>query len=400
MTDLMNMRDKRVQAWNAAKAYLDSHRGNDGTLSTEDEAVFDRMMDDVDKLGKEVERLERLEAVDVEMSKATSQALVGAPVTQDKGSREKTGRASDEYKTNFWNAMRFKSVSHDVMNALQVGTNSEGGYLVPDEYERTLVDALQEQNIFRQLAHVIRTSSGDRKIPVVASHGTASWIDEEGSYPESDDAFGQVSIGAYKLATMIKVSEELLNDSVFDMPSYIANEFARRIGAAEEEAFFTGNGTGKPLGILAATGGAQTGVTAAATDKITVDEVIDLFYSLRAPYRRNAVFVMNDSTVKALRKQKNGTGDYIWQPSVQAGQPDTLLNRPVYTSTFMPAIATGNKAILFGDLNYYWVADREGRSFKRLNELYAATGQVGFQASERVDGKLVLAEAVQVLKLA
>ena len=101
MTDLMNMRDKRVQAWNAAKAYLDSHRGNDGTLSTEDEAVFDRMMDDVDKLGKEVERLERLEAVDVEMSKATSQALVGAPVTQDKGSREKTGRASDEYKTNF-----------------------------------------------------------------------------------------------------------------------------------------------------------------------------------------------------------------------------------------------------------------------------------------------------------
>ena len=400
MTDLMNMRDKRVQAWNAAKAYLDSHRGNDGTLSTEDEAVFDRMMDDVDKLGKEVERLERLEAVDVEMSKATSQALVGAPVTQDKGSREKTGRASDEYKTNFWNAMRFKSVSHDVMNALQVGTNSEGGYLVPDEYERTLIDALQDQNIFRQLAHVIRTSSGDRKIPVVASHGTASWIDEEAAYPESDDAFGQVSIGAYKLATLIKVSEELLNDSVFDMPSYIANEFARRIGAAEEEAFFTGNGTGKPLGILAATGGAQVGVTTAAADKITMDEVIDLFYSLRAPYRRNASFIMNDSTVKALRKLKDGQGQYLWQPSVQAGQPDTLLNRPVYTSGFMPAIATGNKAVLFGDLNYYWVADREGRAFKRLNELYAATGQVGFLASERVDGKLVLAEAVQVLKLA
>jgi len=400
MTDLMNMREKRVQAWNAAKAYLDSHRGNDGTLSTEDEAVFDRMMDDVDKLGKEVERLERLEAVDVEMSKATSQALVGAPVTQGNGSREKAGRASDEYKTNFWAVMRRKSVSHDVMNALQVGTDSEGGYLVPDEYERTLVDALQDQNIFRQLAHVIRTSSGDRKIPVVASHGTASWIDEEAAYPDSDDAFSQVSIGAYKLATTIKVSEELLNDSVFDMPSYIANEFARRIGAAEEEAFFTGNGTGKPLGILAATGGAQVGVTTAAADKITMDEVIDLFYSLRAPYRRNASFIMNDSTVKALRKLKDGQGQYLWQPSVQAGQPDTLLNRPVYTSGFMPAIATGNKAVLFGDLNYYWVADREGRAFKRLNELYAATGQVGFLASERVDGKLVLAEAVQVLKLA
>ena len=118
---------------------------------------------------------------------------------------------------------------------------------------------------------------------------------------------------------MIKVSEELLNDSVFDLPSYIAREFARRIGAAEEEAFFTGNGTGKPLGILAATGGAETGVTAASATAITMDEVIDLYYSLRAPYRRNAVFIMNDSTIKAIRKLKNGNGDYLWQPALTAG---------------------------------------------------------------------------------
>ena len=401
MKELMDLRDKRVQNWNAAKAFLDSRRGADGTLSAEDDATFNKMMDDVDKLGKEIVRMERLEALDVEMSKPVGSPLVSSPkATHEEEETDKTGRGTKAYAQNFWTALRSKAVSHEVLNALQVGTNTEGGYLVPDEYERTLIDALEEQNIFRQLAHVIRTASGDRKIPVVTSHGSASWIDEEGTYPDSDDAFGQVSIGAFKLATMIKVSEELLNDSVFDMPSYIAHEFARRIGAAEEEAFFTGNGTGKPLGILAATGGAQTGVTTAAADKVTVDEVIDLFYSLRAPYRRNAVFVMNDSTVKALRKQKNGTGDYIWQPSVQAGQPDTLLNRPVYTSSFMPTIATGNKAILFGDLNYYWVADREGRSFKRLNELYAATGQVGFLASERVDGKLLLAEAVQCLKLA
>lgn len=134
------------------------------------------------------------------------------------------------------------------MDALQVGTDSEGGYLVPDEFERTLVEALEEQNIFRTLAHVIQTSSGDRKIPVVASKGTASWVDEEGAIPESDDSFGQVSIGAYKLGTMIKVSEELLNDSVFDLESYISREFARRIGNKEEEAFFTGDGKGKPWG--------------------------------------------------------------------------------------------------------------------------------------------------------
>ena len=407
MKELMEMREKRLQSWNAAKAFLDSHRGTDGTLSAEDDAIFNKMMDDVDKLGKEIVRLERMEAMDVEMSKATSAPLASAPVTrlEEPAPVSKTGRGGNGYARNFWNAMRSKSVPHEVLNALQVGTDTEGGYLVPDEYERTLIEALEEQNIFRQLAHVIHTSSGDRKIPVVASKGTASWIDEEAQYPESDDAFGQVSIGAYKLATMIKISEELLNDSVFDMPSYIAREFARRIGAAEEEAFFTGNGTGKPLGILAnqvegKDVGAQVGVTAAAADKITMDEVIDLFYSLRAPYRRNAVFIMNDSTVKALRKLKDGQGQYLWQPSVTAGTPDTILNRPVYTSGFMPTIATGNKTILFGDMGYYWVADREGRSFKRLNELYAPTGQVGFLASQRVDGKLILPEAVKVLKQA
>jgi len=225
-------------------------------------------MDEVDKLGKEVMRLEKLEALDVEMSKATSKPLASAPVARlDEEPVSKTGRGTKDYTKNFWNVMRSKSVSHEVLNALQVGTDIEGGYLVPDEYERTLIEALEDQNIFRQLAHVIHTSSDERKIPVVASKGTASWIDEEATYPESDDSFGQVSIGAYKLATMIKISEELLNDSVFDMPSYIAKEFARRIGAAEEEAFFTGNGTGRPLGILAATGGAGVGVTAAKADQ-------------------------------------------------------------------------------------------------------------------------------------
>lgn len=401
MNELMNLRDKRVQTWNAAKAFLESHRGTDGTLSAEDDAIFNKMMDEVDKLGKEVVRLEKLEALDVEMSKATSKPLSSAPVTRlDEKPVSKTGRGTKGYNTSFWKVMRNKSVPHEVLNALHVGTDTEGGYLVPDEYERTLIEALEEQNIFRQLAHVIHTSSGERKIPVVASKGTASWIDEEAAYPESDDTFGQVSIGAYKLATMIKVSEELLNDSVFDVPSYIAREFARRIGAAEEEAFFTGNGTGRPLGILAETGGAQVGVTGAKADAVTFDEVMDLFYSLRSPYRRNAVFIMNDATVKALRKLKNGNGDYIWQPSVTAATPDTILNRPVYTSGFMPTLATGNKTILFGDLGYYWVADREGRSFKRLNELYAPTGQVGFLASQRVDGKLILPEAVKVLQQA
>ena len=401
MNRILELREKRAKAWDAAKAFLDSRRGADGMISAEDSATYDKMEADVVSLGKEIERLERQMEIDNELNRATSTPLTAKPETPVRA--EKTGRGSKEYETAFWKAFRNKSVPHEVYNALETGDDSEGGYLVPDEYQRTLIDALQEENVFRRLAHVITTSSGDRKIPVVASHGTAAWIDEEAQYPESDDAFGQVSIGAHKLATMLKISEELLNDSAFNMPQYVAREFARRIGAAEEEAFFTGNGTGKPLGILAGKVdgkdvGAQVGVTTANATAFTVDEVIDLFYSLRAPYRRKAVFVMNDTTIKALRKLKNGTGDYIWQPSIQVGEPDRLLGKPVYTSQFMPEIGAGAKTILFGDLGYYWVADRQGRSFKRLNELFAPTGQVGFLASERVDGRMILPEAAKVLQ--
>lgn len=396
MNQILTLREKRAKAWDAAKAFLDEKRGADGMISAEDAAAYDRMETDVVALGKEIERLERQAALDLEFSKATAVPLTDKPGVPEQ--KEKTGRASDAYKSAFWQAMRSKTISHDVYNALKIGEDDHGGYLAPDEFQKTLIEALEEQNIFRRLAKSITTSSGDRKIPVVASKGAASWIEEGAAYPESDDTFGQISIGAFKLATMIKVSEELLNDSVFDIASYVAREFGRRIGSAEEEAFFTGTGTGKPTGILNATGGAGIGVTTAGATAITMDEVMDLFYSLRSPYRRSAVFLMNDSTVKALRKLKNGSGDYLWQPSVIANTPDTILGKPVYTSAFMPAIAAGNKTMLFGDLSYFWVADREGRSFKRLNELYAATGQVGFLSSERVDGKLVLAEAVQALQ--
>ena len=392
---ILELREKRAKAWDAAKAFLDSHRTDKGTLSAEDDAAYSRMEQDISDLGKEIARMERREALDAELNKPVSQPITDKPAGDQQ--IEKKGRASDEYKRNFWNAMRLQGNPYEIRNALQEGTDSEGGYLVPDEYERTLVQALEEENVFRRLAKVIQTSSGDRKIPVVATKGTASWIDEEGAYLESDDSFGQVSIGAYKLGTMIKVSEELLNDSVFDLESYISREFARRIGAKEEESFFTGDGTGKPLGILAATGGAETGITAASATAITADELIDLFYSLKAPYRRNAVWVLNDSTIKAIRKLKDNQGQYLWQPSLTAGAPDLLLGKPVRTSAYMPAIAADAKTIAFGDFSYYWIADRQGRSFKRLNELYAATGQVGFLASQRVDGKLILPEAIKVL---
>ena len=396
MNTTNELRNQRARIWEQAKAFLDSHRDKNGILSAEDTETYERMEQDIVNLGKEIDRQDRLDAFERELKAPTSEPLTSKP---DGAKMEmKTGRASDEYKKNFWNALRSKYPLPSVTNALQVGTDSEGGYLVPDEFERTLIEALEEENIFRRIATVIHSNSGDRKIPVVASKGTAGWIDEEGLYPESDDSFGQLSLGAYKLGTMIKISEELLNDSAFDMEGYITREFARRIGTKEEEAFFKGDGTGKPLGLLADTGGADIGVTTTGAS-ITADDVIDLYYSLRVPYRKKAKWIMNDSTVSALRKLKDQNGQYLWQPSLVAGTPNTILGCEVISSPFMPSIAAGEKAIAFGDYSYYWIADRQGRTFKRLNELFATTGQMGFLGAQRVDGKLILPEAIKVLKL-
>ena len=393
MNQILALREKRANLWNETKAFLDCHRGEDGMVSAEDNATYEKMEADVVALGKEIDRLERQAAIDREMDQPTAAPLVSRPVAP---SAKKQGRASDEYRNAFWGMIRNRNLTPGVMNDLQIGTDTEGGYLVPDEFEHTLVQGLEEENVLRSLCTIIQTSSGDRKIPIVTAHGTASWVDEEDPIPTSDETFGQISIGAHKVATMIKVSDELLQDSVFNLESYIATEFARRIGAAEEEAFITGNGTGKPTGLLHATNGAGTGVTTTGNTP-TADEIFDLVHSIKSVYRRKAVFLLNDSTLKAIRKLKDGQGQYLWQPGLKEGQPDMLLNYRIATSPFMPEIAAGNKVILFGDFKSYWIADRQGRSFQRLNELYAATGQVGFRATQRVDGRLVLAEAMKCL---
>lgn len=395
ITELMN---KRAQAWDAAKKWLDEKTDENGLMTAEDAQTYDRMEADIKTLSDQIERRKRADELEEAMNRPVRDTLrtsIGGGEN-----REKSGRASDEYREAFWTAMRIGNtgVTPEIRNALEVGTDSEGGYLVPEEFERTLIMALDENNIFRKFAKKI-TTGGDRLIPTLETRGTASWIDEEAAYTESDVSFGQKTLGAYKLATLIKISDELLADSAFNMSAFIASEFGRRMGRAEEEAFFTGNGTNKPTGILDGTNGAAAGVTAAAANAITFNEIIDLYHSLKSPYRPKAIFIVNDDTVKNLRKIKDQNDQYVWQPSVSAGTPDMLLGHAVYTSEFMPKMAAGNAAMLFGDLSNYWIADRGAYSFKRLNELYAATGQVGFRGSKRVDGKLILNEAVKTLKM-
>ena len=340
MNKILAMREKRGEVWDKAKAFLNEHQDENGMLSPEDAAQYERMEQEVVDLGHAIEREERAAQMERELNAPTMAPLASRPEARPDS---RTGRGSNEYKAAFWTAMRSRGGHLSVQNALQIGTDSEGGYLVPDEYERTLADALREENRLRGLCKIIRTSSGDRKIPLVASHGTASWVEEEGTIPESDDAFGQITIGAHKIASMIKVSDELLQDSVFDIENYIATEFARRVGDAEEAAFISGDGSGKPYGMLHSTNGAAAGVTAASATAITADELLDLIYSLKAPYRKRAVFLTHDSTIKAIRKLKDGNGQFLWQAGLKEGEPDMLLGYRLVTSTHMPVIAAAAK---------------------------------------------------------
>ena len=385
------LRTKRATLWNTMEGFLDTHRTDKGVLSAEDDATYNNMEKELDALTTEIKRMERRDAIEAELNKPVGSPLTGKPEKQEP---EKVGRASNAYKEDFDRHLRGKTLLH---NVLSEGTDADGGYLVPEEFERQIVKTLDEANVFRSLAKVITTNS-ERKIPVAASHSTAQWTLENGAYTESNPTFGQKQIDAYKLTDLIRVSQELLQDSAFDLESYIADEFARAFGIAEEQAFCVGTGTNQPTGIFTANGG-TVGVTAAATTAITADELISLVYALKSPYRRNAKFLMNDATVAAIRKLKDLNGAYMWQPSVQAGQPDRLLGYEIYTSPYVPTLAAGALAVAFGDFQNYWIADRAGRTVQRLNELYATNGQVGYVATERVDGKVILAEGIQLLKM-
>ena len=358
-------------------------------LSAEDDAAYTRMEQEITDLGKEIARLERQEALDAELSRPTASPLTGKPLGGADPDEPKTGRASDAYRQGMLKALRtnFKQIT----DVLSEGVDENGGYLVPEEYDRRLIDVLDEENIFRRLGTTI-TTSGQHKINIAGSKPAASWIEEGGALTFGDATFAQIILDAHKLHVAIKVTEELLYDNAFNLENYILTQFGKALANAEEDAFLNGDGSGKPLGIFAATGGGQTAGTLSAA--IKSDDMLDLVYALKRPYRKSASFIMNDKTLSALRKLKDNNGQYLWQPSYQAGEPDRVLGYSVHTSAYAP-----ESAIAFGDYSYYNIGDRGTRAFQELRELFAGNGMVGFLAKERVDGKLVLPEAVQILKL-
>lgn len=400
--------DKRAQLWNAAKTFLDERTDKDGKLSAEDAATYDKMEADVVAYGKDIERLERQRRLEAELAKPAMDAIVNAPVGDDTAKQElKTGRASDEYKKAMLDAIRtdFRHVS----NVMSEGVAADGGYLVPDEWDRRLIESIEEQNIMRRFGTNI-TTSGLHKINIAGTKPAAAWIDEGDSINFSDATFSQISLDAHKLLVAVKVTNELLSDNAFGLESYILTQFAQAIANAEEDAFLNGplstpsGSAGKPKGLFTTAAAKPTATAETAgnieTNNISADDIVSLVYSLKRPYRRRAVFIMNDSVIASIRKLKDENKLYMWQPSYQADEPDRLLGYPVYTSTYAPAIAPGAAVIAFGDMSYYNIGDRGTRTIQELRELYAGNDMTGYVMKERVDGVLVLPEAVRVLKIA
>lgn len=391
MSEITKMQEKREAAWQAAKAFVNERKDKDGLLSEADAKTYDEMEAKVNAYSREIDRLTKQEAMDKELEKPTSKPLMTQPGTQPSDNKKSTKFSStDSYKEAMMDAIRGKF--RTITNVLREGVQEDGGYLVPDEYDSRLIEVLDENNIMRQLATQIQTS-GEHKINIAATKPAAGWLDEGTTLTFGDAKFSQIMLDAHKLGVGIQITEELLYDSMFNLETYVTNEFGKALANAEEDAFLNGTGKNQPTGIFDATGGGQ--VTKTLSADITADDIVDLVYSLKRPYRPTAVFIMNDKTVAQIRKLKTtGSNEYLWQPSYQSNEPDKLLGYKIYTSQYAP-----EDAIAFGMMSYYNIGDRGGRTFQELTEVAAAQGMVNFLAKERVDGKLVLPEAVKILKL-
>ena len=291
------------------------------------------------------------------------------------------------------------ALTPDEKRDLSVGNATAGGSLVPTDMAAQVLVYERAFGVMRQLSNVFSTSTGDTfNLPRVTSFGTSGWVAEGNAFTESDPGLGSVSFSAYKGTHIAQISEELLQDSAFDVIALLSRIFGQNLGVLQNNAFVTGNGTGRPTGIA---NNVTSGVTLASNIAVTANELVDLFHSILPAYRVNGNWIMNDATIAAIRKLVTGvSGDktFLWQPGLTAGAPDTLLGRPVSADPDVPAMANSAKSAYFGDFRAgYWIRDVGSLYVQRLNELYAGTGQIGFRVWQRVDGKQVDALAIKCM---
>ena len=291
------------------------------------------------------------------------------------------------YNQAFWSKMRGTLINHDDLKDGQI----DGGFQLPNDNLDKFYKALEKDNLFRRLATTVHLTKAEGRIHATTSTGSAGIVDEGNLIPEDGDKFTQFPIKSYKIASLAKLRESFLLDNDFNLAKYLTTDFARRFGRAEENLFINGHGVTNQTGILSV----SESINAKETNTLSYDEIVELYFSIEAEYRKDAVFIINDETAFYLRTLKDDDGNYLWNPN-----KDTIFGKEVLISPYMPSIESGKRPIIFGDLSFYWIIERKPLAIQVLNELYSNQGQIGFIGFERVDGRLIRPEAIMTIKMA
>lgn len=301
---------------------------------------------------------------------------------------------STAYYNDFWNEMRgVQVVTDSFYNNRESKTNA---FHLPEASNRKYTAALQEESVVRQLATVVNATRSDSRIYAFDCEGQAEW--GEGNDAEDMDNegdFKRFDVQAYRLSELVKLGTVFTSDQSFAIEDYVIGKMARCFGSSEEQAFINGTGENQPTGILHATEGAETGVTAESHSAISYDEIIKLYLSVDKKYRKHGTWLMNDETALALRTLKDSAGNYLWKDS-----NETIFSKPVQIIDSMPSIGKGQKVIAFGDFSNYWLVQRFPMTIRTLKEKFAVRGQIGYLGCEYLDGKLIRKDAVKVLQMA
>lgn len=381
--------ERRQNVWAEARGLLDHVETTGDGFSGEDDAKWDRLNADLEALDKRIREIQEAEARADEVD-ALADQYRGAPTP-----------ATDTDESILRSMIAGERVAHTFTpeaRALQVGTNSEGGFTVPTGFYAQLQEHLIAGTAVRQAgATVITTDSGnDLEVPKTTTHPTASLIAEEGAVNDSDPVFAQTVLGAYKYGFKVLISAELEQDTGIDLVGYLAAAGGRALANGSGAHFVVGTGSGQPQGVIPAATVGKTGASAVA-GAFTADDLIDLEYSVAAPYRRNAVWLMSDTAIAAARKLKGIDDQYLWQPSLQAGEPDRLSGYPIVSDPNVPTPAATVRSVAFGDFSRYFIRDVRGIRVDRSIHAAFGTDQVTWRFLFRTDGDLVdLTGAVKV----
>lgn len=347
------------------------------------------------KLEKLNQRIDELE------EKVASIPVKGKVLPFPTGAEGKDDSKAKEYKAAFWGYVRkgLNSLAPEQVKALSESVDSEGGYTVPEDFRAELIRALAEQSVVRGLCRTVNTSRDVVVVPSLASGVSWEWVDETTGPAGSQPSFGQLRVPVHTAMGKTQASNNLLEDSALNIEQLLATLFAESLAEEEDRVILAGTGNGEPEGIL--TNAEVEVIDTETAGQVKPDDFIELTYSLKDKYARNAVLLVARTAKKILRKAKDSNGQYLWQPALSAGEPPTFDGYRVISPSVGLAeqITAGAKIAVFGDLRYYWVIERVGMTLQRLAELYAEQNQVGFVLRRRMGGKLMLPEAVKVLRV-